>query len=283
MTRPLAQISDSRANPQFSAGGAVPPISVATIPPQHPDSDAHLLTSDHLAAPESTETDATFATANGVISKAATVDSSAPVTVIVASARSPVSAAGTVKEATRETAVATSDEVTPIASCAAVREPASTPDSELTVEGNCGGSTAESSREEANKANSAARHTGANREAVEASVLFVTVTDVQSAAAVREAELCAEVDGVIESLVIHTVAAVTSAAVTPVVRDAVEPPAFDRSSGLIPVGQSAPSMDLIHTWSTLVNRNRASCCTCQPQRAHRDVCNKGRQHEFSCC
>ena len=114
----------------------------------------------------------------------------------MASARSPVSAAGTVKEATRESAVATSGEVTPIASCAAVREPASTPDSELTVEGNSGGSTAESSREEANEAKSAARHTGANREAVKASVLSVTVTDVQSAAAVREAELCAEVDDV---------------------------------------------------------------------------------------
>ena len=45
MTRPLAQISDSRANPQFSAGGAVPLISVATIPTQDPGSDAHLLTS----------------------------------------------------------------------------------------------------------------------------------------------------------------------------------------------------------------------------------------------
>ena len=237
MTQPLAQLSDSRAHPQYSAGGAVPVTSVGIAPTQDSDGGAHLLISHHLAAPESTDdgADAASTTAHEVVNKAASADSSAAVTATEAVVRIPVSTAGSAKEAAKE-AVANTAEVTPITSCVAVRESARTLESELTVEGNSGGSSVEGSREEANTADSAARHPEAYREAVEASVLSFTVTDVQSAAAVREAELSAEVDAVIEHLVIHTVAAVTSAAVTPVVRNAVEAPAINRSSGQIPVG-----------------------------------------------
>ena len=234
MTQPLAQLSDSRAHPQYSAGGAVPVTSVGIAPTQDSDGGAHLLISHHLAAPESTDdgADAASTAAHGVVHQAASADSSAAVTATDAVARVFVSTAGSSKEAAKESAVANTVEVIPITSCAAVREPASTLDSEVTVEGESAGSTAEGSREEANEADSAARYTGVANEAVEASVLSVTVTDVQSAAAVREAELTAEVDAVVESLVMQIVAAVTSAAVTPVVRDAVEALALDRSSGL---------------------------------------------------